>query len=172
MNKQITKETKGLLRGLTRGDRETMGLKGIKKIGEFVEFGRFMATPEQLRFSIFEVKTQKEFGEKYGVCENMLGIWKNKEEFRELVVRLRENWGKEKTSDILGGLYKKAVRDGNASEVKLWLQYFEGFAEKTESRNLNLNANFDMPEFIKRMEKRRSEQDKDDKILVETKFKD
>jgi hypothetical protein len=33
---------------------------------------------------------------------------------------------------VLAGMYKKAIRDGNATEVKLWLQYFDDWKEKSE----------------------------------------
>jgi hypothetical protein len=33
---------------------------------------------------------------------------------------------------VLAGMYKKAVSEGNATEVKLWLQYFDDWKEKSE----------------------------------------
>jgi hypothetical protein len=109
-----------------KNSKKREDLKGLRYPAEYEEFIIWMALPEFYRVP----KTQRELAEKFGVGEDTLSEWKQREGFWEAVERKRKEWGKERTPNVILGLYRKAVRDGNAAEAKLWLQYFEGWAEK------------------------------------------
>ena len=106
-------------------DRKAL-LKGLRHPWEFSEFVRWTALPEPLR----EPKTQKKLADVYGVGADVISDWKKRNGFWNEVRAHLKDFGKERTPDVLYGLFRKA-REGNAAEVKLWLQYFETFSEKS-----------------------------------------
>ena len=105
-------------------------LDGLRHPAEFEEFVEWVSLPEVLRMP----KTQGELAVKFGLGEDTLSNWKGRACFWDLVKRKRETWGRERTPNVIMGLYRKAVKDGNAAESKLWLQYFENWTEKTETK--------------------------------------
>ena len=86
--------------------------------------------PDELK--LLSIRTQKAFAEEFKVDENTLTNWKKKEELWEAVARYMKKWGKSKTPSVLAGFYRKAVSEGDAPRVKLWLQYFEDLEEKSK----------------------------------------
>jgi len=104
---------------------------GLSKTAEYLEFVKFTATPMALR----DLKTQGDFSARWNVSEPTLSNWKNEPEFWDLVKAQLKKWGKDKTPNVIMGLYRKAVKDGNAQEAKLWLQYFEDWSEKNEEKH-------------------------------------
>ena len=101
----------------------------IKLIREFTEFVQFCATPRVLR----EIKTQREFAKKFGLSEDTLTDWKKLPDFLERVRRIILEYEKEKLSDVINALYKKA-RTGDPGAIKLWLQYI-GEIQTKKSNN-------------------------------------
>ena len=101
-------------------------LKGLKHPAEYQEFIIWMALPEPLR----NPKTQRELAKNFGVGEDTLSEWKRRDGFWDEATKRRKEWGRERTPNVILGLYRKAVRDGNAAEVKLWLEYIEGYIGK------------------------------------------
>lgn len=101
-------------------------LKGLRHPLEYNSFVIWTATPEPLR----EPQTQRELASTFGVGEDTLSEWKQRNGFWDAVHRELRMWSKSKTPNIIHALYKKA-QNGNAAEVKLWLQYVEGFSEKS-----------------------------------------
>ena len=95
---------------------------------EYKQFIEWLALPVKER----ELKTQKELAEQFGLSEWTLSQWKDRQGFWPAVEAVRKSWGKSKTPEVLNSLYNKALT-GNAAEVKLWLQYIEGYSEKTKS---------------------------------------
>lgn len=89
------------------------------------EFIHWIALPKKLR----KPKTHKTLAKKIGVSQDTLTDWKKLNGFWQEVKCERDNYFREQTSEVLQGLYEKA-KSGKASEVKLYLQYFEGFSEK------------------------------------------
>lgn len=79
-----------------------------------------------------DLQTQHEFSLFYKVSEHTLSKWKRRPEFWEEVDKLRTPWIKAKKSEVLYALAEKAAKTGNAAEVKLWLQYAEGWQEKSK----------------------------------------
>jgi len=76
-------------------------------------------------------KNQKEWGEKWGVTPHTLSVWKHRQEFWEMVANARREWAKDKTSDVIHGLFRNASTRGEAAEVKLWLEAVEDWSEKS-----------------------------------------
>jgi hypothetical protein len=87
-----------------------------------------MATPIPLRKS----KTQTEFAEEIGVGQDTLSLWKDRSGFWDRVDKENRHWGREKTATILLSLYQKAITDGDAPRIKLWLQYINEWVEKQD----------------------------------------
>lgn len=102
---------------------------------EYHQFILWISLPKELR----EPKTQAELSKHFRVGQDTLSEWKKKTGFWEEVASQRKNWSKEKTSEVVYALYKKAVDTGGAPEVKLWFQIMEGWSERlisfTEKEN-------------------------------------
>ena len=114
-----------------KNSKKIRGLKGLKHPGTYLDLIKWIAMPEPFR----SPKTQGEFAKEHKIGEDSISEMKKREGFWEEVKEKRKEWGKERTPDVILGLYKKAVKDGNAQEVKLWLQYFEGWSEKQEIKH-------------------------------------
>lgn len=101
-----------------------------QKLRHFDEYNRFVAwiaLPNSLRIP----KTQKDFAKQIGVGEDTLSEWKQRGGFFKAVEKKRQKWGLEKTPEVLYALYTRILKNGEAQEVKLWLQFFDGWSEKT-----------------------------------------
>lgn len=94
------------------------------------------ATSEMIKHEpiaeVLNIRTAKKFAEKYGINKNTLTYWNKKIEKEGLVEQNKREWGKHLTANLIGSLYKWAMREGDANRIKLWLQWFEGFADKSE----------------------------------------
>lgn len=120
----MAKKTKKVLRiAPKKGTKENLRYQA-----EYNEFIAWIALPEEFR----SPKNQGEFAQKFGVCQDTLSDWKKIGGFWDEVKAERQRWGKERTPNVILGLYRKAVKEGNAAEAKLWLQYIEGWAEKKD----------------------------------------
>ena len=85
---------------------------------EFVEFARWSAIPSGQR----EPDTQKELAEVIGVSEDTLTDWKKRPEFWTLVGLFLREWMREKTPDVIDGLFSKITDGkGGAGDVKFFL---------------------------------------------------
>jgi hypothetical protein len=82
-------------------------LSDIKLISEFNQFTKWSATPRQFR----DDRTQKEFAETIGVCEDTLTDWKNHPQFEVQVYQHMQKWMKDRIPDVIGGLYLKATSE-------------------------------------------------------------
>lgn len=100
--------------------------RALVKEPEYKAFVEWAAKPTPLKAE----KTAKEFAEKWGVTPETLTRWKKKEYFWRDVGEARIAWAKDKTSDVVHGLFKRASTRGEAAEVKLWMQLIEDWAEK------------------------------------------
>lgn len=107
--------------------------KGVYKKAEWLEFVRFTAFPRVLRNKEFGFETDKAFGAAQKINHDTLVKWKKDQEFWDAVAMTLKKWGKDRTPDVIMGLYRNAVKSGNAAEAKLWLQYFEDWKEKNET---------------------------------------
>jgi len=108
----------------------------LRKPEMFQEFCLWSALPTPLR----NPKTQREFEEKWGVHKNTVAKWKKRQDYWEMVANARREWSKDKTSDVIHGLYRNASTRGEAAEVKLWLQAVEDWSEKTVAPPANITV--------------------------------
>lgn len=95
------------------------------KEGIYDEFITWFSSPYILRRDT-GILDQNAFSKRYGVSEDTLSRWKKRRDFDSRVTALRDEWGHEKTSDIMDAIYRSAVK-GNAKSQRLWMQYFSGF---------------------------------------------
>ncbi|SRR5258708_21630835 len=102
------------------------------KVNEYYLFVRWIATPEPLR----EPGTQGEFQQLHNVSHQTLANWKNDANFWEDVERELANWGRERTPNVILGLYARASRKGDPFAAKLWLQYIHKWVERTEETQI------------------------------------
>ncbi len=113
------------------------------KANEYGEFIRWIATPAPLR----KPKTQKELASKLKVDNATLSDWKQRVDFNSQVKRELTKWAREKTPRVVLSLYKKILKTGSAQEVKLWLQTFEDFEDKTQMKFAGM-SNQDLVNYI------------------------
>ena len=115
--------------GTTQGKSRKIG---VSKIAERLDYIRFMALPRVFRDKEWGFTTDEAFSKKYKVDTSTLYAWRKDPEFWKELKEIFKLWGKDRTPDVIAGMYKKAVSEGNAAEVKLWLQYFDDWKEKSE----------------------------------------
>jgi hypothetical protein len=125
MKKKITKKSK-IKKSIELNN------KGQAKVAERLEFIRFTALPRVFREKEWGFNLDLDFAKKFKVRPETLCAWKKEPEFWEGIRDTLKLWGKDRIPDVLAGMYKKAVSEGNATEVKLWLQYFDDWKEKSE----------------------------------------
>ena len=87
---------------------------------------------DELESELLKIGTQKEFAAKYKIHQDTLTDWKKREDFQEKVDGGMKLWGKSKTPTVLLSLLRNITKKGGSQEVKLWLQFFQGFTEKQE----------------------------------------
>ena len=99
----------------------------LKHVFEYEQFILWVATPKQLRVP----KTQRELAIDFGVGEDTLSEWKNRPDFTKKVAVKVKEFSKDKTTDVVHALYSRILRNGDPAAVRLWLQYVEGWADKS-----------------------------------------
>ena len=107
----------------------------LQKIAIYNEFILWSAMPESERKAL-GILSQGDFCDFYGIHKNTPTRWKERPDFYERIDKLMVMWGKDKTPDVIQGIYKAAVK-GNPFSQKLWLEYFHGFSEKMEVQHTN-----------------------------------
>lgn len=108
-------------------------LQGIEKVPEFLKFIEWLSIPKAFR----EPKTQKELALQLQVDEATLSDWKKRPQIWDEVVDRTKQWARERTPNVIAALYRKAIKDGMSFEAKLWLQFVEGWKEKSELETKN-----------------------------------
>jgi hypothetical protein len=106
--------------------------KPVQKEAEYQEVVRFTAISRVFREKEFGYNSDGDFAKKYKVNPSTLSAWKKDNNFWNEVKNLTKTWGKDRTPDVILALYKKIIKDGGAAEVKLWLQYVDGWDEKSD----------------------------------------
>lgn len=76
---------------------------------EYLEFVSWTALPASKRHP----GTQKELAARFGLSEWTLSQWKLRDGFWSEVNRIRKEWGKDQTPEVLAGLLEKA-KSGDA----------------------------------------------------------
>lgn len=98
---------------------------------EYWKFVGWIATPTPLR----NLKTQRDLAKELQVHEVTLSVWKSVEGFRDDVRRKIKEWAGDDTPNVIRGLRRKAIQDGTAAEVKLWLQWVDDWVPKEETKH-------------------------------------
>jgi len=93
-----------------------------------MEYIKWIALPKPLR----NPKTDQEWGEKNNTHPSTLSHWKKGLGFWEAVKKEIKEIAKDRTPNVIQAFYNQILKSGKAQEVKLWLQYFEDFTEKTK----------------------------------------
>lgn len=100
------------------------------KVDKYQEFILWFAMPTVERVKL-GIDTMEAFAEHYSVNRTTLWRWKERPDFEPRVDHIQMQWGKEKTADVIQGIYRAAVK-GNPMSQLLWLQYFKKFTPKTQ----------------------------------------
>lgn len=101
---------------------------GMRHRDEFLEFIEWTALPGSQRHP----GTQKELAARFGVSEWTLSQWKLRDDFWPEVNKIRKEWGKSKTPEVLAGLLEKA-KSGDAPAARLWLEYVENHTTRNKA---------------------------------------
>jgi len=104
--------------------------KRVAKVNEYEEFIRFMALPRTVRMKDFGFANLGEFAKKYKIHPGTLSEWQKRDGFWENVKKLWKEWGRGRTPEVVLGLYRKAVKEGNASEAIAWFKLIEDWQER------------------------------------------
>ncbi len=100
---------------------------------DYREYIRFIAFPKALREKEFGFKNDDEFAKDKKINAGTLSVWKKSVNFWDDVKAQWKKWGRNRTPDVILGLYGKAVREGNAAEALAWMKIVEDWKEKTET---------------------------------------
>lgn len=86
---------------------------------------------EELK-SLIGIGTQKEFAARFKVEESTLSDWNQHPVPDEFKVDWTV-WAKDLTKEVMMALANRAMLEGKASEVKLFMQLVDGYVEKTSA---------------------------------------
>ena len=91
----------------------------VRKFSEYHDFIFWCAIPEHLR----KPATQGEFAKEKSMHESQLSRWKAMPEFRKDLVEKVTELMSHKISNVMYALENRIYKDGNASEVRLFLEW-------------------------------------------------
>lgn len=112
-----------------------------RELHVYEDFVAFTAMPTALRQKQFGFEDDTKWREaskerlkrKSCVAISTVSRWKSNKLFWDDVRASMHEWAKNMTPSVIGSLLRTIARDGKASEVKLWMQIFEGFTEKIDN---------------------------------------
>ena len=91
----------------------------VKKYAEYWAFIEWTATPSPLR----KPQTQRDFARDHSIHETQLSRWRAMPEFNRDVVDKVSELMRDDLSDVMYALRNKIFKEGNAAEVKLFLEW-------------------------------------------------
>ncbi|MCK9578716.1 hypothetical protein M0R01_04500 [bacterium] len=106
--------------------------RGIYRKATWIEFVKFTATPIIYRDEEFGFHRDGDFCKKNKINNETLCRWKNEPEFYEEVRLCWKKWGKDRTPNVIAGLYRTAVKEGKAAESLAWMKIVEDWQEKLD----------------------------------------
>ena len=112
--------------------------RGPKKPAEKEELIRFVALPMIARKKEFGFVNLQDFAKVQKIHPGTISDWLAEEEVQKRIRNKWKAWGKDKTPDVIQGLYKSASEGGKASEVMAWMKIIEDWVEKT---NIKVEGN-------------------------------
>lgn len=120
----------------------------LKKMGFDVDDEDFM--------KLVRIRTKKEFCEVFGLNKNMPSRWnKDPEVVDEINKRAERSYVMKFKKDVDFMFTQKVLKHGDANRMKLWKQLYEGWNERTES--LNVNVQMTPADLVAEIEKRNAE---------------
>ncbi len=88
---------------------------------------RKMGIDDDMAIELLQIKTQKDFAERFGVKDpGTLTDWNKRIEDEGLVEHIN-TWARKLTPNEVLALYKNVTKNGNAKEVKTWFELIENF---------------------------------------------
>ncbi len=121
------------------------------KLSEQDEMINFVALPRTLRKKEYGFGNLGELAERLKVGSGTFSEWLKDKEVQERIKDKWKQWGKEKTPNVIQSLYKTAVKEGKASEVKAWMQIIEDWLEKSEHNIPQLEGLKELADSIKKL---------------------
>jgi len=121
---------------------ESLKRSGVYKTQDFESYATWKALPsflrgqprqvlekfginEEVTLDLLEIKTQKEFGERFGIKDpSTLTDW-NKRLEKDGVISEIHNWARKLSPNVIFALYRNASKNGKAAEVKAWIEIVE-----------------------------------------------
>lgn len=97
-------------------------------------------TSDPVFAKLLSIQNKTQFCDVFGIGKNTPTQWEAEEDFQGKVDALSLGGHVMKfKKDIDFSFTQKVLRHGDANRVKLWKQLYEGWSEKIEHRNTNLN---------------------------------
>ena len=88
---------------------------------------RKMGIDDDMAIELLQIKTQKDFAERFGIKDlGTLTDWNKRIEDEGLVEHIN-TWARKLTPNVVLALYKNVTKNGNAKEVKTWFELIENF---------------------------------------------
>lgn len=104
---------------------------------------------------LLEIRTRKDFCEEFDIGINQPAIWDREPDIQERINQMATNDNVMRfRKDVDFAFTQKVLKHGDARRMKLWKQLYEGWNERTESVNLNLNMT--PADLVKEIEERNS----------------
>ena len=88
-----------------------------------------MGIKDEQIISLLGVENQTAFAARFKVSQITLSFWNKHIDKKGLLKDQRMVWMKKLTSNVVMALYREAIKEGDASRVKLFMQMVEGFVE-------------------------------------------
>jgi len=89
---------------------------------------------------LLSINTKMEFCKEFGIGVNQVFCFDKEPDIQEKINQLSTNQNVMKfRKDVDFAFTQKLLKHGDSHRMKLWKQLYEGWSEKTESVNLNLN---------------------------------
>jgi len=100
---------------------------------------------DPLTLELLALRTQGDFARKFGIGQDTLSDWNKREDLIKELDKVRGKWAQKLTSNVIAALYRKILKEGDASRAKLWLQYIENWSERLSLENtggVNINIRY------------------------------
>ncbi len=113
-----------------------------RKENIFKQFIKFYSMPDPEKCEMFNVPynekkgkydyvpNQTHFAKKFGVAQLTLSRWKKMPNFYNEVQRHQDEWGLERTPNVMAALYRRCLRFGISSDIELYLAYYQKWDRK------------------------------------------
>jgi hypothetical protein len=86
-----------------------------------------MGIDDDMAIELLQIKTQRDFAERFGVKDlGTLTDWNKRIEDEGLVENINV-WAKKLTPNVVLALYKNVTKHGKSKEVKTWFEIIENF---------------------------------------------